>query len=171
MEQEEKVESSSKSSNKTVIIVVVVIVLAGAGWFFSRGSVMTPAGVNIDRNIDGSATYSNEEGSVTVGANSYPDNWPSDAPKYNGAKIQYSGTSNPQTRQVGTAVVFATSDDTQKVVDFYKKELPSNGWTIEQTATMGEMTIISAKKGNSTFAAQIVKTEDGQTAVTVAIGI
>lgn len=170
MEPEEKVEASSKSSNKTAIIVVVVLVLLGVVWFFFRGTVMTPAGVSVDKNLDGSATYTTEEGTVTIGVNSYPDNWPSDVPKYSNGQIQYSGTSNPQTGQAGSAVVFITTDDVQKVVDFYKRELTSTGWKIEQTATIGQMMVISATKGSTAFGAQIVKMDDGQTSVTVGIG-
>src|SRR3989338_5990767 len=130
-------------------------------------------GVDVDKNTDGSTsyTYTNEQGTATVGSNKLPENWPSDAPKYSNATIQYSGSTNPQTGQAGAAVVFMTSDSVQKVVDFYKKELASNGWTIEQTATVGPSTVLAGKKGDRTIGVYIVDGGNGQTSVTVGIGL
>jgi len=158
------------SSKKTMYIVIGVVILILIGLFLKdkSGSYVTPDGVNVNKNNDGSATYSNEQGTMNVGGNKYPDNWPSDVPKYANATIQYSGSSNPQTVEAGLVVVFNTTDSTDKVVEFYKKELTSNGWTIEQTATMGDVTIVAAKKGESTFGVQITS-EDGKTVVTIGI--
>src|SRR3989338_6672852 len=87
----------NKKSNKGLYIgIAVVAIIIIIGWGM-KSSVRSMTGVDIDRNMDGSATYSNEQGSVTVGGNKLPDNWPSDAPAYKNATIQYSGTSNPQT--------------------------------------------------------------------------
>ena len=172
-EQNQTVDAAPTSSKKTIPIVIAVVVLLGAGWFFTRGGMMgvvgVPAGVNVDRNMDGSATYSNDEGSVTVGANSYPDNWPGDAPRYGNGQIQYSASSNQQTGENGSMISLTTSDNPQKVVDFYKSELASKGWKIEQTATVGQMFIISATKGTMTFSVQVVGTDDKQTTVTIGI--
>lgn len=168
---EQHVTASTDSSKKTVPIIIAVVVLLGAGWFFTRGMggiAGLPTGLDVDRNMDGSATYSNDEGSVTVGANSYPDNWPGDAPKYGNGQVQYSASSNQQTGENGSMLVLVTSDGTQKVIDFYKSELASKGWTIEQTATVGQMTMVSATKGTATFAVQVVNA-DGQTTVTIGI--
>ncbi len=175
--QNQNVEASNSpaktgSTKKIIIIIIVLVVLFGISKFFSRGSYMMPygAGVGVDKNLDGSATYSNKEGSVTVGGGTYPDNWPNDLPKYSGAKIQYSASTNPQSGSAGSALAFTTADSAQKVLDFYKKELVAKGWSIEQTANIGQMTIISAKKGENTFGAQIVTGEDGQTTVTIGVG-
>lgn len=130
---------------------------------------MRLAGVNTTKNMDGSQTFSNDQGSVTMGSNSLPDNWPSDAPKYPNASIQYSGSSNPQTGSAGIALMFTTTDSAQNVVNFYKKELPANGWKIEQTATMGQSTVISATKIQQTFGVNIVDSGNGQVTVTVGI--
>lgn len=130
------------------------------------------AGVNLINNGTGGATYSdNNGGSVTVGGNKLPDNWPSDAPKYPDANIQYSGTSNPQTGEAGSAIVFTTGDSAQSVSDFYKKQLAADGWTIEQTANMGASSVLSAKKDTRTFAVYITDSGSGQTSVTVGITI
>jgi hypothetical protein len=153
-----------------IVVVIVIIVLV------SRSSSRVMNGVNINganvsQGLDGSATYSNSEGTVTVGTNKLPDNWPSDVPAYSNATIQYSGSSNPQTGEKGSAVAFTTSDSAQKVADFYKKELASKGWTIEQNAAVGASTMLSAKKDTRTLGVYIVDAGNGQVAVTVGISM
>lgn len=170
MEQDTAQTVSGPKKSKKGLIIVIIIVLLGI-WLLTRGrgGIVAP-GVDVDRNLDGSATYSNNEGSVTVGGGSLPDNWPSDAPTYADAKIQYSGSSNPQTGEKGAVVMFTTSDSATKVADFYKKELASSGWTIEGTANINGATVISAKKDSRTFGAQIVEA-NGLSTVTVGVGM
>src|SRR3990167_686770 len=100
--------STSGMGNKMWYIIGAIVILLLLGWFATGGAgflAMRAAGVNATPNGDGTMTYSNSEGSVTVGGGSMPDNWPSDAPaNYAGASIQYSGSSNPQTGQAGSAV-------------------------------------------------------------------
>lgn len=167
MDQEHNVGGKS---NKGIYIVIAVIVIILIGWFIKK-SMYSMAGVDVNRNFDGSATYSNDQGSVTVGGNKLPGNWPSDAPQYPNANIQYSGTSNPQTGEEGAAVVFTTSDKVQSVSDFYTKALVSNGWRVEQTANVGANTVISATKDKRTFGAYIADNGNGQIVVTVGIGL
>lgn len=173
MEPENQEEAKSKKGLYIVIgivVILLIIVVSRRSPYGMMGGVNVN-GVNIDRNLDGSATYSNKEGTVTVGNNTLPDNWPSDAPKYGNAKIQYSGSSNPQTGEKGAAVMFLTSDSAQSVVDFYKRELASNGWTVEQSANMGASTVLAAKKDTRTFGVYITDTGNGQVSVTIGIGI
>src|SRR3989344_8054748 len=145
----------NKGSKKGLYVIVGIVILVLIVWAV-KSSMRSVTGVDIDRNFDGSATYSNEQGSVTVGSNKLPDNWPADAPKYGNATIQYSGSSNPQTGEEGASVMFTTPDSVQAVVDFYKRDLTSNGWVIEQTANVGGSTVLSAKKDTRTFGVYIV---------------
>ena len=153
-----------------------IVVLALVGWFFMRGTgglMGAATGVDVDRNADGSMTYSNEEGTVTVGtAASMPANWPSDAPaNYAGAAIVYSGTSNPQTGQTGSAVSYTVRASAQSVADHYTQQLSSSGWTIQATANMAGATVVSASKDTRTFGAYITDTGDGNVTVVVGIGM
>jgi len=155
------------------IIGAIVAVLL-LGWLFTggAGSMMGAAsGVDVDRNADGSATYSNEEGSVTVGTMAtMPSNWPSDAPQnFAGASIVYSGTSNPQTGNVGSAVSYTVRASAQSVADYYKQQLTSAGWTIAGTANMAGAMVVSATKDTRTFGAYISDTGDGNVSVTAGI--
>lgn len=168
MDEQNTSAPTSPSSNKTIPIVVGVVIVLAVGWYFTRGVGM-PYGVNMDRNMDGSATYSNDQGSVTVGTQTYPDNWPSDAPKYANGQVQYSASSDQQTGGKGSMVMFTTSDSPQTVSAFYKKELPVQGWKIEQTATINQMTVISGTKETMTFSVQIAVGDNNQTTVTAVV--
>ena len=165
---------SKKSLWYIIGIIIVVLIVGKIAWGMFGKSAMERAyesatGVDVDYNGNGSATYSTSEGTATIGANSLPESWPKDAPKYPGATIQFSASSNPETGKPGAAVVFQTSDSAEKVTDFYKRELASNGWTIEGTATFGVATTIAANKGDRQIGIQIADAGNGTTQVTVGI--
>ena len=165
---------ASGGSNKMLYIIGGVVVLALVGWFLMRGvgSVAELAsGVDVNRSMDGSTTYTDSQGnSATVGSNSMPSNWPSDAPaNYAGASIQYSGTSNPQTGKMGSAVSYTVRASAKSVGDYYAGQLASAGWKIEGTANMGGATVVSATKDTRSFGAYIVGTNGGMVTVTAGI--
>lgn len=150
--------------------IVVVIIL---GWVAVRMmgvGAMYGAGVDTDRNIDGSTTYTNGEGSVTVGSQSMPENWPSDAPNnYAGATITFSGSSNPQTGQPGSAVSYMVRASAQAVIDHYKSELAANGWAIQGSANAAGAMVITATKGTRVFGAWVADNGGGSATVTAGI--
>ena len=165
---------STSGSNKMWYIIGGIVVLAIVGWLFMRGAggfMGAATGFDVDRNADGSATYSNDEGSVTVGTTAtMPSNWPSDAPaNYAGAAIVYSGTSNPQTGTSGSAVSYTAQASVQSVADYYKQQLTSGGWAIQATANVGGATVVSATKDTRTLGAYITDTGDGNVSVVVGI--
>src|SRR3989344_3937722 len=167
---------SASGSNKMWYIIGGIVILALVGWFLMRGAgslIGAASGVDVDRNTDGSATYSNDEGSVTVGGGaSMPANWPSDAPaNYSGASIVYSGTSNPQTGQAGSAVSYTVRASASSVADYYKQQLTSAGWTIQGTANIAGAMVVSATKDTRTIGAYITDTGNGDVSVVVGIGM
>lgn len=159
--------------NKTWYIIGGIVVLLLLGWLVMRGFsgvAMNAAGVDVDRNLDGSATYSTEDGSVTIGSGSMPANWPSDAPGiFAGAAITFSGESNPQTGALGSVVMYNVNVSAQEVADYYKRELAARGWTVEGTMNASGTTVIGAKKDSRTFALSIVDTGVGSVQVTAGI--
>jgi hypothetical protein len=165
---------SSGSSKKTRYIIGSIVILLLLGWFATRSAgflAMRAAGVNATPNADGSATYSNTEGTVTVGGGSMPSNWPSDAPtNYVGASIQYSGSSNPQTGKAGAAVIYNVNASVKSVYDYYNSRLKMEGWTIDAVTSMAAgANVIVAKKDTRTFSVYIVST--GANAVSVTAGM
>lgn len=175
MEETSPVVQSNKKVLYIVIGALVVLfvglaLVTGFGRGTGFGSAYFTPGTDIDRNMDGSTTYSNDEGSVTVGGNEMPDNWPSDAPTaYEGAVISYSGSSNPQTGEAGAAAVYTVKASADSVVQYYESRLKAEGWTVTATANAGGMKVITATKDTRTFGAYIGSDGQGNTSVTVGI--
>ena len=170
-------DAGNSGSSRWLIIGVVILAILGIGWFFSGGFTrsaversLQQAGVDASFNRDGTSTYSNEDGTVTVGGGSYPDNWPGDVPQYPNGEILFSGSSNPQTGSAGATVSFTTSDSPAEVIEYYKRELESNGWHIEATSSVSGMTIVSATKGDQSFGVWAAAS-DGVTQVTAGVGM
>ncbi|MFZ2886636.1 MAG: hypothetical protein WA021_02325 [Minisyncoccia bacterium] len=154
-----------------VLLLIIGSVVTGFGRGTGFGSAYFTPGVDVDQNIDGTTTYTNEEGSVTVGAGAgLPDNWPSDAPQpYTGAEILYSGTSNPATGAAGSAMVYSTSASAQSVIEYYNSRLRAEGWDVQATSVMAGMTVLSATKDTRTFGVYAADDGQGKTSVTVGV--
>ncbi|HWO07615.1 MAG TPA: hypothetical protein VNM40_03450 [Candidatus Paceibacterota bacterium] len=176
---EETTQPQAPSSSKKWLYIglgIVVLIIIGAlmtgalGRGTGFGSAYFAPGADIDRNMDGSTTYTTEEGSVTVGSNTMPSNWPSDAPTaYSGAQISYAGTSNPQTGEAGSAVIYTVQASVESVVEYYESRLRAEGWTITATAEAGGMRMITATKDTRVFGAYIGSDGQGNTSVTAGL--
>ena len=175
MEETNNQPVTGGSNKKILYIVGGIIVLGLLGSLMSRGvgyMGMRAVGVDMDQNRDGSATYSNKEGSVTVGGNKMPDNWPSDAPgNFAGATITYSGSSNPQTGSAGSVVMYTVKASADAVAAQYKSELAAKGWTVESTANVAGATVIAAKKDTRTFGLYVTAVEGGDTTVQASVSM
>ncbi|MFZ2500810.1 MAG: hypothetical protein WAW90_02360 [Minisyncoccia bacterium] len=160
-------------SNKVTYIVIAVVVIVFVGWFkmrsFSPMSLIPGFGGVVGTSLDGSTTYKSGDGSVTVGGSSLPSGWPTDAPVYSNSTITASVSSNPKTGDNGSMVMFTTPDSIDAVVNFYKTELESKGWVVDQTVSIGIATMLSATKDTRSFAVQISSGDDGKTSVVVGI--
>ena len=108
----------SKGSNKLFYIVIIVLILIIIGYFMRDKLGFTSNG-----------SSSNVSMVTNDSSKNLPENWPSDVPFYANAKITGGGTSYVGSKIAGSSTL--TTPDSQKmVIDFYKKELPSKGWTI-----------------------------------------
>ena len=167
---------TSGSGNKMWYIIGAIVAVVLVGGFLSRSAgfmAMRAAGVDVRPNANGTMTYGNNEGTVTVGSGaSMPSNWPSDAPaNYSGAAIQYSGASNPQTGQAGSAVVYTAKASAQSVIDYYKGELAKGGWKTDGEMNTAGATVLSAKKDTRTIGIYVTDTGNGSVSVTIGIGM
>lgn len=173
----EETSPAAGSKKKIIYIGIAVLIILALGAFiggFGRGTGLGSAyfapGTDVDRNLDGSTTYSTNEGSVTVGGNTMPSNWPSDAPTaYTGATIAYSGTTNPTTGEAGSAVVYTTSASVASVIEYYESRLKAEGWTITASADAAGMRVITATKDTRTMGVYIATDGQGTTSVTAGV--
>ena len=166
---------ASGSNNKILYIIGGLVALGLIGGYLSMNAGymgMRAAGIDVNPNMDGTATYTTPEGSVTVGGNSMPENWPADGPdNFSGASIQYSGSSNPQTGEAGSAVMYSVKASPDSIAAHYKSQLESKGWTVEQTANVAGAVVIAAKKDSRTFGLYIAAGEEGMTTVQASIAM
>ena len=108
------------------------------------------------------------EGTYNAGNNTLPDDWPTDAPIYTGAIVQYSG-STAAGGKPGAGAVLTSADSTVQVVAFYKAELAKQGWTMTTVMESQGTTIMGANKDDRTLSL-LVGSADGQTTITIGIG-
>ena len=108
------------------------------------------------------------EGSMDIGNNTLPSDWPTDVPTYTGAQVVYSASVNPQTGQPGQAVVLQTTDSAQNVADFYKATLKKNGWNVTGTMQGGGTSVMTATKADRSVTVAISAAGE-LTSITLAI--
>ncbi|NOS68117.1 MAG: hypothetical protein HOO67_07220 [Candidatus Peribacteraceae bacterium] len=129
----------------------------------------TGGDADVDMNADGSMQVTTKDGTYNAGNNQLPEDWPTDAPIYAGAKIQFSGSANGTTGKPGSAAVLTTSDSAADVVTYYKAELAKQGWTISSTMEAQGTSIFGATKGTRALSL-LIGSAEGQTSITIGIG-
>ncbi len=90
--------------------------------------------------------------SLTFNQNKAPDDYPKDVPIYSPAKVVMSQSGSDKNAR---NLVLESPDAVDKIVDFYKKGLDSNGWKTESTMTTPQMTMFTATKDNRQLLLQI----------------
>jgi hypothetical protein len=94
----------------------------------------------------GTVTVTGKDGqtaTVDFNQNKVPADYPKDVPIYTSAKIVMSqSASENNTRNL----VLESADGIDKIVDFYKKGLDSDGWKSESTMTTAQLTMLTATK-------------------------
>ena len=102
------------------------------------------------------------------GSVSLPDNWPSSVPLMDGANITYAGTMMAA-QGGGTSVAYTTNDSVNAVADYYKNELPQNGWTIAMTSATTDGAIVSATRGEGEGVMVYIGSSPEGTTVTMSV--
>jgi len=100
---------------------------------------------------DGTSFTAQLGGEVTL-----PDNLPDNLPLYpNG--VPYSAM-----QAADTALVTLDSEDQPaEIYDFYSRELPASGWTIQSELNLGAQRVVTAVDGKRKVVLQIEQTERG----------
>lgn len=177
-------QTPKKSSNKTLVIVLTIVgvlVVLGivgsimAGLFAKKVaekgaesilSKATNGAVDIDTK-NNSVTISTGDGTTTIGSQKLPSDFPSDIPVYTDATVLGSVTGTSQDAG-GVFVSLNTSDSLTDVKAFYESELPKNGWTNEDTTTLGTIVNIASEKGDKRLSVTITPYENNQVHITLA---
>jgi hypothetical protein len=111
----------------------------------------------------GSMTFTGKNGetvAITMNGGKVPDDYPKDVPLYQGTKVIMS---NSASEKHARHLILESSDPADKIVEYYKKGLDSNGWKVEGTMNMGEMNMFTASKDNRQLVIQISNSADKRT--------
>lgn len=181
-EQTTETQVEKKKSNKTFIIIlsigVGILVLYGVSTNFMRAASRktsqemveeaieqsTEGNVEVDISDQGEeVTVKTEEGTLQIGQQQIPENFPKDIPVYKGAQIISSVSSLE-----GVALVLSSEDSLTQVTDFYKTQLTEENWSIDSETEIQNATIFEISKDNRTGAVIINQTDEG-TQVTLEI--
>ena len=110
-------------------------------------------------------TKEGETFSMTINKGELPEGWPSDVPVISGGNIVFSQTeAQSNMRQISIESEKPMVD----VMAFYKEKLNSGGWNIENTMSLPQMNMITAKKNSKELMLQIAEME-GKTHIQIII--
>lgn len=174
----EKNKTSKKEDKKTLPVILIVVAglfLIGflgykfvfsktrtkiSNYFLSK-SLSDKLGGDVKIEGDGEkVSYKDDdlEFSYDMGGD-LPEGFPSDFPIYTNAKLisKYSST---QEESEGMSVMWETSDDLEKIVEYYKSESEKTGWEITSTFSSEDSSVLSLKKGDSEAVLGIAEAED-----------
>ena len=148
-----------------VVGIAVVLTVGGVACSRSRTYTSKDGSVTVEQNGKdaGSMTFTGKNGekvAITMDGGKVPDDYPKDVPLYAGAKVIMSNTASEKHAK---HLVMESTDPADKIADYYKKGLESNGWKIEGTMNMGEMNMFTAAKENRQLVIQIVNSADKRT--------
>ena len=127
----------------------------------------------MDRTIGGDTktTFTGANGeqyNMTTGDEvSLPDNWPSNVPIPNDAKVTYSGSVLNGQAGGGLTVVYTTSQSAADVTEYYKSELTSKGWTLQGTIATAQGSMVSASLSEKQNIVVYVSSADNETTVSI----
>ncbi len=108
----------------------------------------------------GTVTVTGKDGqtaTLNFNQNKVPDDYPKDVPIYTPSKVVMSQST---TEQNARNLVLESPDGIDKIVDFYKKGLDSNGWKTESNVTTAQLTMLNATKDQRALTLQISDSGD-----------
>lgn len=142
--------------------------LFAAGLCLMALSACSPPGTNVSYNGD-EITVKDTTGNVTAKAGSktpYPADLP--VPQYPGSEMVVTAADTSANTSSKSMAMLKTTDSSAKILAFYKEKLTSAGWTIEN-AMEGQMSFVSAKKGQSAINVSIISGGNDGTTISVSL--
>jgi hypothetical protein len=108
---------------------------------------------------DGSMHIAAKDGtSLDINTGKPITDYPSDVPLYAGKSVMDMKTEQKHARTVS----IQTPDSVEKITEFYKSRLESNGWKTESTISTPQMTMYVATKDNRQMTVTIAAADDGK---------
>ncbi len=140
---------------------LATIALAGCGQSAiereAERAIERDTGEQADVDLDGDTMrIDTKDGTVEIGRQTIPSDWPTDIGTYPGSTIVSSANVTSDKGQPASMITATSDDAAQKIATYFKDRLTADGWQVNAEAVMGTMTIISATKADREFALQIV---------------
>ncbi len=152
---------------RNVVIGICSIAVAAATAACSRGTTYTSkdGSVTVEKkgNDQSSMTFTGKDGQkveINTGGGKIPDDYPKDMPVYEGAKVVLSQSANAKNTHT---LVLESTDPADKISDFYKKGLESNGWEIDSSMNMPQLNMVTASKDKRRAVVQVMNGADKRT--------
>jgi hypothetical protein len=152
---------------KNIVVGIGAVILAVTGVACRRSSTYTVKDGSLtveQKGKDaGSMTFTGKNGetvAINMNGGKVPDDYPKDVPLYEGTKVIMS---NSASEKHARHLILESKDPADKIAEYYKKGLDSNGWKIEGTMNMGEMNMFTATKDNRQLVVQISNSSDKRT--------
>jgi hypothetical protein len=149
-----------------VIGICAIAAVAGAG-ACSRGTTYTSKDGSVTVEKKGpdqsSMTFTGKDGQkveINTGGGKIPGDFPKDVPVYEGTKVVMSQSANEKNTHT---LVLESNDPAEKISDFYKKGLESNGWKIDASMNMAQMNMVTASKDKRQAVVQVMNGPDKRT--------
>ena len=108
-------------------------------------------------------TVETEQGKVTAGK-SVPIGFPSNISIYKGATITQSVES-----ELGVSIIAETKDSVTKVADFYKTDLPKEGWKITESTSVSGSAALTAEQGSKRAIVVIAPGSEGKINISISV--
>jgi hypothetical protein len=89
---------------------------------------------------------------VSFNQNKLPGDYPKDVPIYSPSKVLMAQSASDKNAH---SLMLESPDAADKIVDFYKKGLDSNGWKTESTTAIAQLTMLTATKDQRELTLQI----------------
>lgn len=155
------------SMRKNIFVGICAFVLTFSGAACSRSKTYsTKEGrVTVEQQGKdaGSVTFTGKNGekvAINTNGGKMPDDYPKDVPVYEGTKVVMSQSASEKNTH---SLVLESGDAADKIAEFYKKGLDSNGWKTEGTMNMGEMNMFTATKDKRQLVVQVMNSADKRT--------
>ena len=148
---------------KNIVVGVAVVLMVACSR--SRTYTSKDGSVTVEqKGKDASSmTFTGKNGetvAINMNGGKVPDDYPKDVPLYEGTKVIMS---NSASEKHARHLILDSKDPADKIAEYYKKGLDSNGWKIEGTMNMGEMNMFTASKDNRQLVVQISNSADKRT--------
>jgi hypothetical protein len=127
--------------------VVAIVAMSGCGFTVEqavKSGVESATGVKVDTSGDAVTVTGKDGSSTTVGGKELPAGFPSDVPVFEGAITSAMNAKGDKGESFVVGIDAAAAP--AEVAAWYKEQLASAGWTVDNSVAMGEGTAIQATK-------------------------